>query len=125
MTGQGTYRVASDSDFPDLGIAAAPASGTRTDLVVLEVVDSQVISGSTNLARFRALTGVSALTSEKTVIPLARISVPAGTTSIQASNITTCAARSKVGVLRSARRLSHSPPHRSPPSPACASVTWP
>jgi hypothetical protein len=88
VTGQGTYRIASDSDFPDLGVAAAPASGTRTDLVVLEVVDSQVVGGSTNVSRFRVLTGVSALTSEKTVIPLARISVPAGATSIQAANIT-------------------------------------
>lgn len=88
VTGQGTYRVTMDADFLDLGIAAAPASGTRTDLVVLESVDSQVVGGSTNLSRLRVLTGVSALTTEKTVIPLARISVPAGTTSIQAANIT-------------------------------------
>lgn len=88
VAGQGTYRVTMDADFPDLGIAAAPASGTRTDLVVLETVDSQVVGGSTNLSRPRVLTGVSALTSEKTVIPLARITVPAGATSIQSSNIT-------------------------------------
>jgi hypothetical protein len=88
VAGQGTYRVTQDADFLDLGIAAAPASGTRNDLVVLETVDSQVVGGTTNFSRLRVLTGVSALTSEKTVIPLARISVPTGTTSIQAANIT-------------------------------------
>lgn len=88
VTGQGTYRITHDADFLDLTVAAAPASGSRTDLVVLEVVDSQVVGGSTNLSRFRVLTGVSALTTEKTVIPLARITVASGATSIQAANIT-------------------------------------
>lgn len=87
---QGLYRVAMDATIPDLAVAAAPSSGTRTDLVVLEVVDKSAVGGIVNVSRPRVITGQSALAAaDKTMIVLARITLTAGTTtSIQAGNIT-------------------------------------
>jgi len=89
FAGQGLYRSEMDADWNDLTIAAAPASGTRTDTVVWETVDKSAVGGTVNESHPRVLTGVAALTAaHKTMIPLARVTVAAGQGSIQAQHIT-------------------------------------
>lgn len=88
-TGQGLYRAEMDADILDIAIGGAPASGSRTDLVVLETVDKTAVGGSVNETRVRVLPGQSSLSaSNKTMIPLASIAVAAGQASVVTANIT-------------------------------------
>ncbi|GAB3598627.1 hypothetical protein GCM10027586_00730 [Kineococcus gypseus] len=86
---QGAYRCAMRAAWEDLPVPPAPATGTRSDLVVLEVLDATAREGGENRTRPRVLQGVAQLTSQyPSTIELARISVSAGQASVQAQHIT-------------------------------------
>lgn len=89
VTGQGVYRVENDALIIDVAVAAAPSSGTRTDLVCLRVQDKQASGSTANVGSIVVLTGQATLgASDKTLIALASVSVAAGQASVQTANIT-------------------------------------
>jgi len=85
IAGQGIYQAPFDA--LNLTIAAAPASGSRIDLVVARVYDKQVAGGATSGRAVEVLTGTAAAapTAPKvpdTAVVLAQVTVAAGTTTI-------------------------------------------
>lgn len=90
-TTQGAYVVVNDADLT-LPIAPADATNPRIDIVVVRVRDKQY-SGNTVAASIEVVTGVPAPTPTPPAAPansivIAQISVPAGATAIQQSQIT-------------------------------------
>ncbi|NAE18058.1 hypothetical protein [Enterococcus hirae] len=88
---QGAYRARS-SAVQSLTIPAAPASNTRIDLVVARVYDAVVLGGAKHGAFLEVVQGVAATSpvvppAPATSIPLASVTVPAGTTQITAARI--------------------------------------
>jgi len=89
IVNQGIYSVTSDG-FIDVNIATSE-SFARLDLVVLRVYDS-AISGSYDLGQIEVIKGLATTSPvlpdlPPNSIPLARVSVGAGTTSVSNSNI--------------------------------------
>lgn len=90
-TVQGAYIVVNDADLV-LAVAPSDATNPRIDIVVVRVRDKQY-SGSTVGASIEVITGVPAPSPTPPAAPansvvLAQISVPAGATAIQQSQIT-------------------------------------
>ena len=93
---QGKYAGRITAAETDVPVAAAPATGSRLDLVVLELIDSQYVSlaGRPEGPRIRVVTGTSttgtpvAPALPPTAIPLAQLAVAAGQAAIVAANIT-------------------------------------
>lgn len=88
---QGTYTVVNDGIFT-LSLNVAHSSLARIDLVVLEVLDSTYF-GSSSVAQVRVLPGTpgsnpSPPTATGSFIALAQVLIPAGVSSVVASNIT-------------------------------------
>lgn len=89
---QGKYLCREESVTSPLTITAAPGSGTRYDLVVLQVRDPNAGGASGDDAIVTVVTGVASATPVDPAIPasslvLARVVVPSGTGSITSSNI--------------------------------------
>lgn len=81
---QGKYLCRS-TDIENRVVSAAPSTGTRTDTVVARIRDSEV-TGIDDGFFLEVLNNTTIVPAD--AIPLARISIPAGTASIQAGNIT-------------------------------------
>ena len=89
---QGKYLVRSDAVTTGLAIGAAPGSGQRNDLVVLQVRDQNAGVGTNNDAIITVVPGTPSSTPVDPAVPnsalvLARVRVPSGTSSITAGLI--------------------------------------
>lgn len=89
---QGKYLVRNDALITGLAIGVAPGSGQRNDLIVLRVRDQNAGVGVNNDAIVTVVAGTPSLTPVDPAIPntalvLARVRVPAGTSSITAGLI--------------------------------------
>lgn len=92
QTTQGKYLVRNDGLITGVAIGAAPGSGQRNDLVVLKVRDQNAGVGTNNDAVIQVIAGTPSSTPVDPAIPatalvLARVRVPAGTSSITTSLI--------------------------------------
>jgi len=108
VTDQGLYYCRQDSTTQNLTVSAADSTNPRVDIVVLEVLDNTHDSSGLNVARLRIVSGTAsagATATNRTGAPalptsalhLADIVVPAGATSIAASDITDRRAMAFIG----------------------------
>jgi len=91
VTGQGIYQASFDAT--SLAIAAAPSTNSRIDLIVARITDAQVTGGPSSGRSLEVITGTAAASPTApalpaTAIPLARVLVVTGASSITAGNIT-------------------------------------
>ena len=89
---QGKYLVRSDASVTGVTISVAPGTGQRNDLIVLKVRDSNAGVGVDDDAIIQVVAGTASLTPVDPAVPdtalvLARVRVPAGTSSITNSLI--------------------------------------
>ena len=89
---QGKY-ICRSTATENLPVAAAPGSGTRVDLVVARVADSE-ITGVADGFILEVLTGTTTVPND--AIGLATITVPSGTASITANRITNIATTARL-----------------------------
>lgn len=92
QTNQGKYLIRNDATVTGIAIAAAPGSGQRNDLIVLQVRDPNATGPAGDDAVVQVVAGTPSLTPVDPAIPnsalvLARVRVPAGTISITAGLI--------------------------------------
>lgn len=92
QTAQGKYLVRKQTPQTDVVIAAAPGSGQRNDLIVVEVRDPNATGPAGDDVRILVVAGTASTspvdpTVPETCLVLARVRVPAGTGSIGASLI--------------------------------------
>lgn len=96
VTNQGVYVVLSDATEL-ITPGAAPGTGSRIDLLILEVLDGQVTGAgsgaSVNKGQLRIVAGTPATTPAVPTTPassvvLAQVTIPAGTTTLTSANIT-------------------------------------
>lgn len=84
IAAQGKYVVRSTA-VTNLPINAAPATGSRTDLIVAQLYDKQADGGTTYAWQLLVLPGTT--TRPPSSVEVGRVTVPAGTASITAGNI--------------------------------------
>lgn len=93
VIGQGSFYGRNLAPGTTVTLAAAPATNSRIDLIVVKVNDAESTGQTTNNAAPTVITGVTAATPAVpalpgSAIPLAQVLVAAGTSTITSANIT-------------------------------------